>query len=233
MLKHVQDINHRRQKLQSGFQQPSAPKWTPREPTRYKALGERLGINGDEIHIMLEHALKIQDPTCLKLFERFLFAAKLVSTEPLAQYNAQRKQEYDNHLLAVAKHERKLETLAHQNARIKGTNAEIIEQINRRWKKIIMYLASQVDGKSYKKLVLPVEDAIVLEALFECQLAEVHPKVKIDVEAALALSFNEICNACAYIESVFAAKFPGLRFDGEVDEDPDVEDITVWDPGIC
>jgi len=230
MLKHVQDINSRRIKVSSMASRPiSPPKWVEPPIRHYKELGERLGINGDEIDIMLEHALKIQDPTCLKLFERFLFAAKLVSAEPLAAHHAVRKQRYDAHLNAVAKHERQMEQLARQNARIKGTNAEVIEQVNRRWKKLVEFIAnraSQVAGLSE----FTFEESIVFEVLAECQMATFDP-IEVDTSLALALSFNEIGNATAYMEQqMLGSPKPWhprpLEDDGV---DPDWESMEYWD----
>ena len=235
MRAQIQDINRRRGKLRSSnqFHTTSAPKWTPRQPRYYKELGEKLGINGDEIHIMMEHALAIQDPTCLKLFERFLFAAKMVSAEPLAEYNRARKDEYDRHLAAVASHERKMKALDQQAKRAKTTNTEIIDQIERRWKRLIDYLAKKA-GSIKSRDEFTFDELVVFDVLMECQLAWLEP-IRVDKEQALALSFNEICNACSYMEQQLLGPPATWNHhdDDEEDEtyDPDWEDIEYWDTG--
>ncbi len=180
--------------------EPEVPVWYPPEAEEpYQGVGKILGMDGNEVQIILDHALQAQNPMVMKALEKFLFIAKLDASEALERYHAHvnlQRANFKNHSKSFQNQK------AHWDQQMFSHKERIVEvraQICRRWNKLINSLLRALEMHPNVNDLSP-EDQIALGVLHYHKLALHSGTVwQLEVSALSVLTVEEIVDLIQHI----------------------------------
>lgn len=195
-LSSLDDILNRSQNLYrlatSGPDEPEKPVWrAPRAQEPYASVGDALGVDGNEVQLILEHFLNTRSPSVLRAFEKFLFVAKLDASQAIEKYNHSLSEAKSQYRIHESSWERRYSAWKSQDAAHKVRLQEVRDQIQRRWIKLIKSLLTALERSPRSEL--SYEDQVALQMLERRGLARYKGKeTLLEVSAMSVMTTDEI-----------------------------------------
>lgn len=202
-LSSLDDILNRSRTLdqmgQSAPDEPEQPQWiAPRAEEPYGSVGNALGMDGNEVRIILKHFLNTRSPATVRAFEKFLFVAKLDAAAAIEKYHQQQNEEKARFTTNSYSWQRRHEAWERQDRAHKARVAEVGAQIRRRWLKLINSLLKAIEITPRNEL--SSEDQVAIQCLVRRDLAEYKgDTILLNVSAMSVLSVEEITDIIAVI----------------------------------